>query len=192
MFKKHGETIEMTTKYNHVCGTRVSHRCDKSPWGRKLRAGCASRCGLGAAGRVRIPARVRCCGPRGPCASCGHRRCGTPSAAAAARRGQGERARRPAGSGHLLGITEPLLCPPRLAGGCLRGLSRAQPASRAQLRQRCSVSTPSIVFRHGVFPLEGRNALIFLHRCFKKGLSRQLNCFLLLFNLNLKFMGRIF
>lgn len=42
------------------------------------------------------------------------------------------------------------------------------------------------------FPLQEMHALIFLHHSFKKGLLCELNCFLLLFNLNLKFMGRIF
>lgn len=80
----------------------------------------------------------------------------------------------------------------RPAVPCLQGSSWAQRACRAQLRQRCSVSTPPIVCQDGAFPLGEWNALIFIRHTFRKGLWRELNCFILLLNLNLKFMARNF
>lgn len=165
-------TNEMTIKHNHVVGRRASPRCGK-PLCRERGAGSRAPVGVGCCGH---PA----CRETSPRPSCRARR-------------QRQRARRPAPWGHGPGITERLLCLRRGAGGCLQGLSWARRACRAQLRQqRSSRSTLPIVFRHRGFLLEERNALIFLRCSFKKCSLREINCFLLLFHLNLKFMDRYF
>lgn len=148
--------------------------------------------------RVRTPVGVGCCRLCAPSASaragCGHHACGAapPHSSCKARRQR--HAGTPASSiGTPPGITEVLLCPSRSAGVVYKARpGHGETACRVQLRQQRSMSTLPIVFRDGGFPLEEKNALIFLRPSFRKGLIRELNCFLLLFHLDLKFMGRNF
>lgn len=170
-------------------GTRVSHRCGKSPRREK------------GAGRVGTPASVGCCRVCGASdtarAGCGHHTCGATSPRSSCKAQRQRRVGTPANFiGTFVGNNRTAVVSAPLCWGLFTrlvlGREQGERECRVQLRQQCSMSTPPIVLWDGVFPLEERDALIFLCRSFKKGLLHELNCFLLLLNLNLKFMGRNF